>query len=418
LNKQVFYSAWAEIDLQVIEQNIKNIQKFINCKNKLSCKSKLLNNVKTNSKPKILGVVKANAYGHGLMQVANSMIRAGVQYLGTAQVSEALVLRQNGISSKDAKILAWLYTPDAPFDEIIASDIELSVGSIWALEKIAYTVKNNPNLPQKAKIHLKMDIEFGRDGFSADLYDECFKKVKEYQKYLKVTGLWTHFAMADIPEHPSNKRVLQAYNLFVDKYIEYFGQEDLPIRHIANSAICLTHPELAFDMIRPGILAYGLKTIDTIDIKKMGFYPAMRLFGKFSSISKYPRGAGVSYGHKYKPKENTNIAVIPLGYADGLRWVNQNKIQCYSYARKNLIKSVGSVCMDQILFDLGQNCPEKPGDKVEFFGRGEKPNSLTADDLAKMVGTIGYNVITSIAAKVPRIYKNEIYKNEKYSKNK
>jgi alanine racemase len=407
LNNHLFYPAWAEVDLQIIKKNIKNIQKFINYKAKKNSKFKITSKSKIAASPKILGVVKANAYGHGLIQVANSMVEAGVEYLGTAQISEALALRESGISLKNAKILAWLYAPDADFSKIIASDIELSVGSIWALEKIAQTVKANFSLSKKAKIHLKMDIEFGRDGFSPKLYDQCFRKVREYQNYLTVTGLWTHFAMADVPEHFSNNKVIEAYNLFVDKYIEYFGQENLPIRHIANSAICLTRPELALDMIRPGILSYGLKTIDGIDIKKLGICPAMSLFGKFSSIAPYPKNSGVSYGHKYITSDKTNIAVVPLGYADGLRWVDENKIKCYSYARKNLIKSVGSVCMDQILFDLGQDCPEKPGDIVEFFGQGAKSNSLTADDFAKMVGTIGYNVITSIAPKVPRIYKGE-----------
>jgi alanine racemase len=409
----VNYPAWAEVDLETIVNNVKSIPKLVG------------------QKPAILGVVKANAYGHGLLPCALAMLQGGVTYLGVAQVSEAIALRQAGITNKMAKILTWLYSSNAPFDRIINLDIEISVGSFWQLEKIVQTVKKLPS-KTKAKIHLKMDIEFGRDGFNPEQYDNCFKTVLKHIAFLEVKGLWTHFAMADIPENIANKKHLQAYNLFVNKYIDYFGDSNLPLRHIANSAICLTRPELAFDMVRPGILAYGLKTIDSIDINKLGFVPAMSLMAYFSTIREYQDGQGVSYGHKYKPTKATKIGVVPLGYADGIRWTKNNYLKTYSFTRDDLINSVGAICMDQTLYDLGSNALEQPGDKVEFFGVGEslvnrqklkmpsyltneaKNNfetknikRLTADDVANMVGTIGYDIVTSVGQRIPRIYKNK-----------
>ncbi|MDR2748598.1 MAG: alanine racemase [Bifidobacteriaceae bacterium] len=395
-NSNSYYPGFAEIDLEKIINNTRQVRKLVG------------------DKPQILGVVKANAYGHGLIPSALAILKGGATYLGTAQLTEAIKLADANIKPSP-NILSWLYTPDAPFTEAIEKDIELSVGSFWAIEEIAKAVKgagkkaflSKKSNIKKAKIHLKMDIEFGRDGFASDDFDKCFQAVNKYKDCFDIKGLWTHFAMADIPEHPANEKHYKAYCSFVDKYIEYNGVDNMPLKHIASSAICLTKPEWAFDMVRPGILAYGLKTIDSINIKELGFCPAMKLVGKFSSVKDYKAYQGVSYGHKYITKSDTKIGVVPLGYADGLRWVENNNIKSYSVASGNAISSVGSVCMDQILYDLGSGASEKPGDSVEFFGAGENGGSFTADDFAKMVGTIGYNVITSIGDRVPRVYKGK-----------
>jgi alanine racemase len=398
-NSFSYYPGFAEIDLEKIVNNTKSIKKLIG------------------DKPRILGVVKANAYGYGLLPSALAMLKGGATYLGTAQISEALKLRNelNKINSKaesnilHPNILSWLYAPDAPFTKAIENDIELSVGSFWALEKIFELAKaySKKDASKKTKVHLKMDIEFGRDGFSPLEFDKCFQMINKFKNFLEIRGLWTHFAMADNPEHPANKEHYEAYCEFVDKYIEYNGIKNMPLKHIANSAICLTKPEWSFDMVRPGILSYGLKTIESLHIKDLGFYPAMRLVGSFASVKDYKANQGVSYGHKYITKYDTKIGVVPLGYADGLRWVENNRIKSFSLKRGSAVKSVGSVCMDQILYDLGAKAKEKPGDEVEFFGAGEERGSFTADDLAQMTGTIGYNIITSIGERVPRVYKNK-----------
>lgn len=343
----------------------------------------------------LLAVVKADAYGHGLLPCARAARRGGASWLGTAQLDEAITLRDNGI---DGRILTWLHVPGADFAGALARDIDLSVAAQWDLDAVATAARATG---QTARIHLKIDTGLARNGaFGTDFADLLTAAVRlQAEGLVRVVGIWSHFAYADQPEHPTVRHQQELFEQAV-RLAEAAGA-DLEVRHLANSAATLTNPSAHYDLVRPGIAVYGLSPVpDLGDGAAYGLTPAMRLVARLALVKSIPAGQGISYGHQYTTTRDTRIGLVPLGYADGIPRAGTNVGPLGVRGARHTI--AGRVCMDQVLLDLGPDTPAIPGDEVVFFGGA--PGDPNAQDWAIATGTISYEIVTRIGPRVERVY--------------
>ncbi|MBO0899692.1 alanine racemase [Cellulomonas sp. zg-ZUI199] len=350
----------------------------------------------------VMAVVKADAYGHGLVPAALAALEGGATWLGTAQVPEALHLRRAGVTG--ARILTWLYAPGAPLREAVEADVDLSVASRWALDEVVAAART---AGRTARVHLKVDTGLGRNGLMpGDLPDVLTAALAaEAEGLVRVVGVWSHLAFADDPGHPV---VLQQAAVFAEAValVEAAGAR-LEVRHLANSAATLTAPALHWDLVRPGIAVYGLSPVPQVGSHdRFGLVPAMTLEAQLATVKHVPAGSGVSYGHEYVVPHDTVLGVVPLGYADGLprhasgsrdRWGGPVQVG----GRR--LGVAGRVCMDQVVLDLGPGAQEAAGDRVVLWGDG-RDGAPTAQDWAEVAGTISYEVVTRLGARVPRTY--------------
>lgn len=338
----------------------------------------------------VMAVVKADGYGHGLVPAARAALAGGATWLGTAIVDEALALRAAGI---DVPLLSWLWTPDeaGTVARAVAAGIDLSVSSTWQLDAVRAAAGERP-----ARIHLKIDTGLSRNGAYRADWPELVAAVGRAQAAgeVEAIGIWSHFAYADEPGHPTITRQLDAFADAVDAAAR--GGVRVPYRHIANSAATLTLPAAHFDLVRPGIAVYGLAPVPG----RFALTPAMTLRAAAASVKRVAAGEGVSYGHEYVTPRETTLVLVPLGYADGVPrhaskvgpvWVNG--------ARTTV---AGRVCMDQIVVDVG-DLAVAPGDEVVLFGPGTR-GEPTAQDWADAAGTIHYEIVTRIGPRVTRTY--------------
>ncbi|MCL1800699.1 MAG: alanine racemase, partial [Promicromonosporaceae bacterium] len=357
----------------------------------------------------VMAVVKADAYGHGMIPVAEAAVQAGATWLGTAQASEALHLREAGITSP--RILTWLHAPDAPYEQLIQADIDISVGAAWALEAVAAAARA---VGQKARVHLKLDTGLGRNGIMpADLPAIAARAAElEATATLEVVGAWSHLAYADEIGHPT---VLRQHEVFQRDFQVLLDAGLKPsVRHIANSAATLFNPELHFELVRPGLSLYGYSP-NPAEYKpsELGLIPAMTLEADFATIKDVPAGTGVSYSHQYHTAADTKLGIVPLGYADGIpRHASGSNahpgapVRVGGGGEARDCRIAGRVCMDQFVLDLGADATEQPGDSVTLFGAsdglahgGTLPN---AEDWAEAAGTISYEIFTRLSPRVPR----------------
>jgi len=349
----------------------------------------------------LMAVVKADAYGHGLLPVARAAVEGGATWLGVAQVSEALALRAGGVT---ARVLTWLYAPGAPLAEAVAADVDLSVAAPWALREVAAAARATG---RAARIHVKVDTGLGRNGLTpADLpavVDEALRL--EAEGVVRLVGIWSHLAFADEPGHPSlhaQGDVLRAAAADAEARGARFE-----VRHIAASASTLTDPELHLDLVRPGIALYGLTPVPQLGgPERFGLVPAMTVEAELANVKRLPAGHGVSYGHHYVTPRDTVVGVVPLGYADG---VPRHASGADGAPGAPLgvggrrLAIAGRVCMDQVMVDLGPGATEQAGDRVVLFGTGAD-GGPTAQDWADAAGTISYEIVTRLGARVPRVY--------------
>jgi alanine racemase len=344
----------------------------------------------------VMAVVKADGYGHGLLPAARAALDGGATWLGVCTLDEALALRGAGIS---APVLAWLLAPGQPLHRAVAADVDLSAATPALLEEIAAAART---AGRTARVHLKVDTGLARNGATVadwpDLITAAAKAAAEGT--VDVVGVWSHFAYADEPGHPTIAGQIRVFGEALE-VAERAGVRP-QVRHLANSAATITLPEAHFDLVRPGIAVYGLSPIPgwpaAADLR-----PAMTLRAQVIMTKRVPPGQGVSYGHQYTTSRETTLALVPLGYADGIPRAATNIGPMHLAGARRTIS--GRVCMDQVVVDVGDD-PVAAGDVAVLFGPGDG-GEPTADDWAVVLDTINYEIVTRVGARVPRTYVGE-----------
>lgn len=343
----------------------------------------------------VMAVVKADGYGHGMLPTARAAIAGGATWLGVAFAEEALALRAAGI---DVPILAWLVSAADDVEPLVRADVDFSVSAPWALD-LAIAAAERAGRP--AHVHLKADTGLGRAGATRaewpDLVTAAAKAVADGT--IEVTGVWSHLAYADAPAHPTIAAQAAAYEEALD-VADRAGLRPR-VRHLANSAATLSLPATHYDVVRPGIAVYGLSPGPEVGTASgLGLRPAMTLRASVALVKRVPAGQGVSYAHRYTTTRETTLALVPLGYADGVPRHATNVGPLAIGGRRYVVS--GTVCMDQFVIDVGDDAVEL-GDDAVLFGPGDA-GEPTADDWAAAVGTINYEIVTRIGPRVPRRY--------------
>jgi alanine racemase len=352
----------------------------------------------------VMAVVKADGYGHGLVPTARAALAGGATWLGTAQLDEALALRAAGV---DARLLAWLYAPGADFAAALAADVDVSVGAPWTLVEVLDAARATG---RTARLHLKVDTGLGRNGLLpaelGPLLDVALSA--EAEGLCRVVGLWSHLAFADDPGHPTVKAQAVVFADAVSA-VEAAGAR-LEVRHLANSAATLTDPSIHYDLVRPGLAVYGLSPVPQLgDPASFGLTPAMRLEADLALTKVVAAGQGVSYAHRYTTPAATVLGLVPIGYADGVPRHGSGAPGAWGgpvQVGTRRLGVAGRICMDQFVLDLGADATETAGDTVVLFGSGAD-GEPTAEDWARVTGTISYEIVARVGARVPRVYLGE-----------
>ena len=336
----------------------------------------------------LMAVVKADGYGHGAVQSARAALRGGAVSLGVATPTEALELRAAGI---DAPLLAWLWPAGEDIRPALAAGVELGISSRAHLDAVLTAAGETP-----PRIHLKIDTGLGRNGVGPAELEAILQALAAAQDSgrVEVAGLMSHLASADVPGDPS---VAEQTREFQDaiRRAESAGIR-AGSRHLANTPAVLDHPATYFDLGRCGIGIYGPNPVLT----PAGLRPAMTLRGTVALTKRVPSGYGVSYGLTYRTSADTTLALVPLGYADGIPREASSVGEVWLGGKRRRI--AGRVAMDQVVVDCGDD-PVQAGAEVIVFGPGDQ-GEPTADDWATACGTIGYEIVTRIGPRVPRRY--------------
>lgn len=338
-------------------------------------------------------VVKANAYGHGMVPMARAARQADSAWLGVATLEEARELRASGDTGE---ILCWLASPGADWAEAIEAGVHVTASSAAQLAEIIAAA------PSRARVQLKVDTGLSRNGARGPGWSELVDAAAAAQAagHIEVTGTWSHFACADEPKHPAN-----------DKQEEVFGEAlaeltaaglEPGLRHLSNSAATLTRPSAHLDLVRVGIAAYGIRPHPAMTYSAT-LTPVMTLRGRLAQVKRIPAGSAVSYGWTWTAERETTVADVPLGYADGIAVAGSNRAQVQVAGARARV--VGRVCMDQFVVDLGQVHAVR-GDTVVLFGPG-LDGEPTAEDWAAATGTIAYEVVTRVGDRVVRTYRGD-----------
>jgi alanine racemase len=343
----------------------------------------------------LMAVVKADAYGHGLVRVASAALKGGASWLGVALLEEAITLRENGI---DAPILAWLVSPGSDFESALSKNIDLGVSSIKGLQEVtAAALKTG----KKARIHIEVDTGMTRGGF----LDEWQELLKADFSNLEVVGIFSHFARADEPGQQQNEDQLHKFKHMVSE-LEKIGINP-PIKHLSNSAATLNDKDSYFSLVRVGIAMYGL-TPDITHMgtsKELGLRPAGQLRAKLHLVKEVSKGVPVGYGASAHTPSDTKLGVVAMGYADGIPRIAQG---AGIFVKGKRAQIIGRVSMDQFVVDLGSDSTAKSGDWVIVFGDGSH-GEYTADDWGRASSSINYEIVTRIGPRVPRIYQSHEY---------
>jgi alanine racemase len=339
----------------------------------------------------VMAVVKADGYGHGMVPSARAALAGGASWLGVADIAEAVTLRRSGITAPVLGLMAFGEPADA-----ITHGIDLSAGSAGFVAKVA-AAAGQAGVP--ARLHLEADTGLSRGGATradwARLVDAALDA--QARGLLRITGLWSHFACADIPGHPSVAAQLAA---FTDAVAAAEKAGVTPeVRHIANTAAGLTVPQSRFDLVRFGGAIYGLSTLP--GGAPSWLRPAMTLSARLALVKRVPAGTGVSYGHRYVTDRETTLGLVPLGYADGVPRAAAGLPLVSARGRRWPI--AGTVCMDQFVVDFGDE-PVAAGDEVVLFGPGDD-GEPTAQEWGEVLRTISYDLASDVGARVPRVFK-------------
>lgn len=343
----------------------------------------------------MMAVVKADAYGHGAVQISKEAIRCGVSYLAVAFLDEALELRRGGI---EAPILVLGYTPVQGVPLALENNITLNVFS----EEVLNALRLGASEDRPAKIHIKLDTGMGRIGLHEEGEAIAFIEKALSMPEVEVEGLFTHYACAD----EEDKSCTEAqYGRFAE-IVEHFVQKDIAFRylHAGNSAAAIDTPELTYNMVRLGIGMYGMYPSEEVNHEKIDLQPVMSLKTGVVMLKSLPKDSGISYGLIYRTSEEEQIATLPVGYADGFSRMLTGKAEALIRGRR--VPVVGTICMDQCMIRVSDVPDADVEDEVVLIGvQGE--HKITAEDLAKQLGTINYEIACMISHRVPRVYVSE-----------
>jgi alanine racemase len=340
-----------------------------------------------------MAVVKADGYGHGMVAAARAARRGGAGWLGVALLDEALQLRAAGDTGP---ILSWLAVPGEQYGDAITADIDVSAYTVDQLDEIGAAARRTG---RRACVQLKVDSGLGRGGALPSQWEEVVAAAAQLQgrNRIEVTGVWSHLACSDEPEHPSVTAQLRRFEAAISTARD--GGLQPRHLHLANSGGVLNLPDTWFTMVRPGIAIYGVSPMadgsSTVDLSA-----AMTLRASVAMVKRVPAGQGVSYGHTYVTRTETTLALVPLGYGDGVPRHASSKGPVLAAGSKRTI--AGRVCMDQFVVDIG-DAQAEPGDPVVLFGDGRR-GEPTVHDWAVAADTIGYEIVTRIGSRVPRRY--------------
>ena len=372
--KKILRPAWAEIDLDAIAYNTRNIKQLIGNKD-------------------LIAVVKANCYGHGAIDIIPTLLENGASRLAVAMISEALEIRENKIT---APIMILGFTPLYLGEELINNDIEQTVYDLdyaRELSKIALS------LNKKAKIHIAMDTGMGRIGFLPN--EKSIDDITEIYSLegIDVVGIFTHFSTSDEKDKEYSHQQFTKMMSMMDE-LQKRGV-NIPLKHVANSGAIIDLPNTYLDAVRAGIILYGYYPSDEVNKSNLALKPALTLKATITNVKTLEKDMYISYGRTFKTSDKTVVATIPVGYADGyIRKLGENG--------KVIIKDqfapiIGRICMDQFMIDV-TNIPDvKIGDEVILLG--EKNNlKYNADDIAEKLGTINYEVTCMLKSRLPRVY--------------
>jgi alanine racemase len=365
--------ACAYVDLSVIEYNYSSIKALLP------------------DKVKILCVVKADAYGHGSIEIAKKLESLGANYLGVATINEGLELRNNGISIP-ILVMSGILT-EYDIDYVYKYMLTPVVYDIGTLRKLK---EESLNHDEKLKIHIKLDTGMGRLGFTPDELPVVIKEIKEPCR-IDVEGFMSHFASSENRDEYGFKQVAT-----FKKALQVLEQSGIKpeLVHMGNSGAITQYPEAHFDMVRVGIALYG--SYPSKDLSKiLHIIPAMKLSSRIAIIKEFPPGSSLSYGRTFTTERKTRIAYVPIGYADGYPRSLSNKGSVLINDRRCNV--AGRICMDWLLVDITDKGNMAVGEEVILLGKGIN-DSITADEIAEHTGTIPYEILCKISKRVPRIY--------------
>ena len=344
----------------------------------------------------VMAVLKADGYGHGMVEAGRAARAGGAGWLGVAVIEEALALRAAGDTGP---VLCWLATPGERFADAVAAGIDLSASAPWTVDELVIAAEA---AGRPARVHLKVDTGMHRSGASPEDWTDLVATAAKAQAagHLEIVGIWSHLACADEPDHPSNQFQLGAFRVACG-LARAHGVEP-PLRHLANSGGTLALPDTHFDLVRPGLAVYGLSPFAQSSAPRtgLGLRPAMTLKARLALVKRAGAGSGVSYGLTYTTPADTTLGLLPLGYGDGLPRHASNAGPVLAGGRRRTI--AGRICMDQCVIDL-EGDELRAGDEVLLFGPGDA-GEPTADDWAVAAQTINWEIVTRLGARVPRSY--------------
>ncbi len=371
-----FNRAWSEVNLDNIAHNVKEIRRI------------------TDKKAEIMGVVKADAYGHGVMEVARTLIENGVTRLAVSMLDEAIQLRKNGIG---VPILILSYTDPRRAEEIILNDVTQTVFSHDLAEALSEAAVR---LDKNVKIHIKIDSGMTRVGFMPGY--SAVKNVIKISKLPKIIieGLFTHFASADENDRSYTYMQFEKFMSIVSE-LNRIGIY-IPVKHVCNSAGVIEFPEMHLNMVRPGIALYGMYPSDEVHKDRINLRPAMTLKANIILVKDVETDTCISYGRIFKTQRQSRIATLPIGYADGYTRLLTNKGKVLVNGQQ--VPIVGKICMDQCMIDVTDVQGEvNVGDEAVLFG-SQNGSEIRIEDLAAKVGTINYEIACIIGKRIPRAY--------------
>jgi alanine racemase len=339
-----------------------------------------------------MAVVKADGYGHGMIPAAAAALAGGADWLGVVHVGDALALRAAGFT---VPVLCLLEAPDAPHEEAIRQDIDLSAASVPVIGQMAAAAQR---AGRPARLHLKLDTGMARGGSTAQQWPSVISAALAAQAagQVQIIGVWSHLACADMPGHPSIGAQLEAFRAGL-ALAERAGVRP-QLRHLANTPATLTLPQTWFDLVRSGGAVFGLSTLP--GGAPSWLRPAMTVRARLVAVKRVPAGTGVSYGHRYVTSRDSNLGLIPLGYAEGVPRDASDRGQLLVRGQRWTIS--GTVCMNQVVVDFG-DAEVSPGDEAVLFGPGDS-GEPTAQEWADVLRTLSYEIVTRFAGRIPRSY--------------
>ncbi|KJS14603.1 MAG: alanine racemase [Peptococcaceae bacterium BRH_c4b] len=370
------YPTWAEVDLRSIAHNMREINRV------------------TSPGAVIMAVVKANGYGHGMVEVAETVLANGASRLAVARASEGAALRAAGIS---VPVLVLGYTPPGLFPVLIENNLAQTVYSLqYAGQLNEACVSKGIIVP----VHVKLDSGMGRLGLMCGLKSAVAEVIDIARlPNLYVEGIYTHFAVADSPDSSYTSEQFCRFLETLENLRR--GGLAVPFRHCANSAGIIEYPQTHLDMVRPGIILYGLYPSREVSREKINLQPAMSFKTSVAMVKEVPPGCKISYGCTYTTSRHTVVATLPVGYADGYPRLLSSAGEIL--IRGTRVPVLGRICMDQCMVDVGQVDKVFPGEEAVLFGR-QAGNSLPVDEVAEKIGTINYELVCMVSARVPRVY--------------